>query len=154
MNRLTQSRKRRRRLKVLVAHGSPSVGLCCGEAVGNQRGVRLTAVTTSAAETLREAARSRPDVIFLRTRLRGANGVELLLALKRRLPAAFVVMVSERSGAPVQMKFLAAGADLFIGRPAAMHQVPIILRHLTRGSVKVRSAADRGPRIGARPAFG
>ena len=132
---------------MLVAHSSPSVCLSCGKAVGSQRGIRLTAVTTSAAETLREAARTRPDVIFLGTRLRGANGVELLLALKRQLPAASVVIVSEHSGAPVQMKFLAAGANLFIGRPDSGHQVPMILRHLTGKSVHARSAADCGPRV-------
>ncbi len=154
MNRLMKSRNQRGQLKVLVAHSSPSFGRTCAELVSSGRGARLAAITTSASETLREAGRVRPDVIFLGTRLRGANGLNLLLACKRQLPAACVIMVAERSGAPAMMKYLAAGADLFIGRPDAMHQVPKILRHLARRRVHRRVAGDLGHRVPGRRTAG
>src|SRR5687767_3240858 len=131
MNRLIRV-GRRRRLKIFIADASLSGRRLLQGLVTAQPGARLVGSASCASKACEMILETKPNVIFLSPALPGTNGLEVLLLIKNQLRSAVVIMVAQRVFPRMQMKCLAAGADLFLTRSEALDRVPTILERLQR----------------------
>jgi UDP-3-O-[3-hydroxymyristoyl] N-acetylglucosamine deacetylase len=106
---------------VLVVDDQPAI-LATVSAILADEGYR-TVVTESGEDALRLYEETRPDVVFLDIWLADMDGLETLQALRRRDPAAAVIMISGHGTAATAVQALKMGAADFIEKPLSYGQV-------------------------------
>lgn len=84
-------------------------------------GMAVVAEASSADEALAVARRHRPDVVVVDNKMPGGDGLALLPALRAELPAARLVMFSLDGS--IERAAIAAGADAFVAKDAAMQEI-------------------------------
>lgn len=106
---------------VLVVDDQPAILTTLSAILGDE-GYR-TVVTASGEEALRLYEETRPDVVFLDVWLADIDGLETLQALRRRDPAAAVIMISGHGTPATAVQAIKMGAVDFIEKPLSYAQV-------------------------------
>jgi len=70
----------------------------------------------------------KPDIILLDVRLDGANGIDLLKAIKQIKEETIVIMISGHSGIKEAVQSIKYGAYDFLEKPLSLTKVKIILK--------------------------
>lgn len=90
-----------------------------------ERGHRVLATTTCAAQLLTEVARHRPELCLLDAQLPDADGIALIAPIRTGSPTTKVIVLTAETDASLPGRALAAGARGFAhksrGLPAVLH---------------------------------
>ena len=79
-------------------------------------------------ECVAAASAVAPDVVLLDNRMPGADGLEVLPALREALPDAKIVMLSTAWTPVTERAALRAGADAFVQKPRNIFDLPSLVR--------------------------
>ena len=124
------AQRRPRRLKVLVVDTSPAWRKRLSDFTADLPGVMSIRSTSSPRQAIDQFLKDSPHVILLGIASDELLELEVLLSAKRKTAAAFVVVNVDRYSPRLQLKSLAAGADLFLIRAEMMGRLPAILTGL------------------------
>src|SRR5262245_32089802 len=114
------TQRRPRRLKILVVDTSSAWRKRLSDFTANQPGVKSVRSTSSLREAMDQFLKDKPHVILLGMASDELFELEVLLRAKHKTAAAFVVVNVDRHSPRLQLKCLAAGADLFLIRDEVM----------------------------------
>jgi signal transduction histidine kinase len=114
-------------IRVLVADDTPDIRLLLRNSLGLHEAFQVVAEASDGVESIREAARHRPDVVILDLAMPLMDGLEAIPAIRRRSPHSKIVVLSvfpaERMAGPV----LEAGADAYLEKTDVHKLVPLLL---------------------------
>jgi two-component system, OmpR family, KDP operon response regulator KdpE len=88
------------------------------------------------------ATRNPYDAILLDINMPGRGGIETCRDLRRRLPAAGILMVTVRDSEDDKVEALEAGADDFITKPFVMPELTARIRAIRRGRTITAAKPD------------
>jgi DNA-binding NarL/FixJ family response regulator len=128
--RPARAQRRARRLKILVVDTSSAWRKRLSDFTAGQPGVNSIRSTSLPREGMERLLKDKPHVILLGVASDELFELDLLLCAKRKTAPAFVVVTVDRYKPRLQLKYLAAGADLFLIRDEVMSRLPAILTGL------------------------
>ena len=106
----------------------------------------LVETASSGAEALTRSEAREPEIVLLDLRLPGMDGIDILKALRDRIPAAEVIMLTGHGTIDTAIDSIRMGAFDYITKPCPLDELQIrIQRALERRSLKQRtSLLERG----------
>lgn len=123
-----------------------------------QSGLAVVGEAGTCREALDGVRAQRPDVILLDFKLPDGDGLALVPAIRRVVPAAKIILVCGSTTPPLVRACLAAGVDGFISKEAGSGEILEALRRVARGetylSHHVVALVADGLRAGETRAFG
>lgn len=137
-------------IRVLIADDTPDIRLLLRSSLGLNDAFEVVAEASDGVESIREAARHRPDVVILDLAMPLMDGLEAIPAIRRRSPATRIVVLSvfpsERMAAPV----LEAGADAYLEKTDVHRLVPLLIS-LCDGGTAAPEPGGRTPEAAGEP---
>lgn len=120
-------------IRVLVAEDFPLMRQAVATAIASGDDVRVVGQAADGQQALDLALRLRPDIVALDIHMPGMDGLEVLRHLREELPEVRVLVItaSERPG--LFLTALAAGANGFISKRAAAHDLVEAVRTVHAG---------------------
>ena len=101
-------------MRILIADSQVKVRHALCVLLGRQSGLKVVGQAADGKELLHRAEALRPDLVLLHWQLPGMEATELLDALRRICPRAYVIVLSARPEA--RPAAAAAGADAFVSK--------------------------------------
>jgi DNA-binding NtrC family response regulator len=96
---------------------------------------------SSGAEALTRSEAREPEVVLLDLRLPGMDGIDILKALRHRIPAAEVIMLTGHGTIDTAIDSIRMGAFDYITKPCPLDELQIrIQRAMERRSLKQRAS--------------
>jgi DNA-binding NarL/FixJ family response regulator len=93
----------------------------------------LVAHAANAVQAIAEFRKHRPDVTLMDLRLPGANGVDVLIAIRGESPQARVIMLTTSDGDADIQRAMRAGASAYILKSMPMEELLGIIRSVHAG---------------------
>ena len=121
-------------IRVLVADGQPIFrhGLC--ELLSKEDGIQVVREAESAPDLLARMDYRRIDMVVMDCQLPGANGVEVVMELRRRAGNSLkIVVLSARADEQHLFECLRAGVDAYLPRSASSQMVAEAIRRVHQG---------------------
>lgn len=147
MNRLLTVRRSRRRLRIRVVAACPELRAQLQQLVAAQREARLVAVTVDHQDAIGQASPLKPELIILGVNQTNRHdALTALLQIKHRFPTAIIVAVAADGSSRGQIKWLAAGADLFLTATTMKVDVPTVIQRLRQRPLH-DGASIKSPRM-------
>lgn len=118
--------------------------------IGLEPDMVLVAYAANAVQAIAEFRSHRPDVTLMDFRLPGANGVDILIAIRGEFPQARVIMLTTSDGDADIQRALRAGASAYILKSMPMDELLGVIRSVHAGrrhippDVAVRLAEHMG----------
>ena len=110
-------------IKVLIADDHPLVRLGLATMLRSEPDMDVVAMAADGDEAVREALRSRPDVILLDVRMPVKDGLTALGEIKQALPAARCLMLTASSDPPEVSRATHLGAAGFLRKDASIDEL-------------------------------
>src|ERR1700722_675973 len=101
--------------------------------IGSEPNMLLVGHAANAAQATAEFRRLRPDVTLMYFRLPGANGVDVLIAIRGEFPQARVIMLTTSDGDADIQRAMRAGAAAYILKSMPMEQLLGVIRSVHAG---------------------
>jgi DNA-binding NarL/FixJ family response regulator len=101
--------------------------------VGCEPDMALVAFASNAVQAIAEFRRHRPDVTLMDLRLPGANGTDILIAIRGEFPQARVVMLTTSDGDADIQRAMRAGASAYILKSMPMENLLGVIRSVHAG---------------------
>ena len=117
-------------LKVFIADDSSLVRERLAALVSELRGVELVGQAGGAYEALEAIQRLRPDVVILDIRMPGANGIQVLEAIKKGAAVPAIIMLTAFPYPLYRKKCLEMGADYFFDKSTEFDRVVQVLKEM------------------------
>lgn len=95
--------------------------------------VAIVGLAEDAPQCMEAVLQARPDVVILDIRMPGGNGIDVLRQLKKTLPSAKVIMLTNFAYAQYRSKCQQAGADFFFDKSTEFDQIPMALESVLLG---------------------
>lgn len=111
---IARSRQKSGTMRILLADERPKTRFALRALLRQQAGLAVVGEAAHATELLALVEETSPDVVLLGWGLRGLPAAELLPALRRVSPSAYLIALSSRP--EVRQTALAAGADAFVSK--------------------------------------
>ena len=108
-------------LRVLVVDDEPGVGDFLRDAIC-RLGHRVV-ICSSGAQALARAATQPFDMVLLDINMPGMNGVEVLVALRQKLPNACFAMITGKMDSELTGAALSKGAILCLAKPLTLSEL-------------------------------
>jgi signal transduction histidine kinase len=133
-------------IRVLIADDTPDIRLLLRSSLGLDREFEVVAEASDGVESIREAARHRPDVVLLDLAMPRMDGLEAIPAIRRRSPASKIVVLSVFPSERMAAAVLEAGADAYLEKTDVHRLVPLLISLWDAGGGPSQAArsADRG----------
>lgn len=118
--------------------------------IGSQKDMVLVAQAANAVEAVSEFRRHRPDITLMDLRLPGANGTDVLIAIRGEFPEARIVMLTSSDGDGEIQRAMRAGASGYMLKSTPKHELLDVIRSVHAGKrhvpaeVAVRLAEHMG----------
>lgn len=101
--------------------------------IGCESDMALVAYASNAVQAIAEFRRHRPDVTLMDLRLPGANGTDILIAIRGEFPQARVVMLTTSDGDADIQRAMRAGASAYILKSMPMENLLSVIRSVHAG---------------------
>ena len=101
--------------------------------IGLEPDMVLVAHAANAVQAIAEFRRHRPDVTLMDFRLPGANGVDVLIAIRGEFPQARIIMLTTSDGDADIQRALRAGASAYILKSMPMEELLGVIRSVHTG---------------------
>jgi two-component system, NarL family, response regulator DevR len=93
-------------------------------------GINLVGYAEDASDAIANILSTRPDAVVLDIKLKVGNGIEVLRAIKRGVPAVTVIMLTNYATEEYRKKCLEAGAGYFLDKTNEFEKLRPILEQL------------------------
>jgi DNA-binding NarL/FixJ family response regulator len=135
--------KKEKKIRILVADAQPVVmeGLRC--IFAGQPDLELVGEAAEEGAILEKAARLKPDLILLDTAEGQWNGLEVLLQLRKRLPASRVLVFTLQNSREHISQTVRTGARGYILKDVAIPELLTAIRLIHSGEVSFSPTASR-----------
>ena len=101
--------------------------------VGSQPDMEMVAQAMNAVEAIDEFRRHRPDVTLMDLRLPGANGTDILIAIRGEFPQARVIMLTTSDSDGEIQRALRAGAMAYVLKSMPKNELLAVIRSVHAG---------------------
>lgn len=101
--------------------------------ISGEPDMTLVANASNAVQAIAEFRRHRPDVTLMDLRLPGANGTDILIAIRGEFPHARVVMLTTSDGDADIQRAMRAGASAYILKSMPMEGLLGVIRSVHAG---------------------
>jgi len=101
--------------------------------IGCEPDMALVAYASNAVQAIAEFRRHRPDVTLMDLRLPGANGTDILIAIRGEFPQARIVMLTTSDGDADIQRAMRAGASAYILKSMPMENLLGVIRSVHAG---------------------
>ena len=98
--------------------------------LGAMSGVEVVGSSESASDAIAGILGARPDVVVLDIKLKASSGIEVLRAIKRRMAAVAVIMLTNYATEEFRRKCLEVGAEYFLDKTNEFEQLFSIIDQL------------------------
>jgi DNA-binding NarL/FixJ family response regulator len=119
-------------MRVLLADNQPKVRFALRALIEQRLGFQVIGEAVDASDLLAQANAACPDLVLLDWKLRGLAAVDLVPALRRVCPNAYVIALSGQSEA--RRAALDAGADAFISKTDSPERLLAVIDSRAFGS--------------------
>jgi DNA-binding NarL/FixJ family response regulator len=101
--------------------------------IGSQPDMLLVAQAGKASEAIEEFRRHRPDVTLMDLRLPGANGTDILIAIRGEFPHARIIMLTTTDSDGEIQRSLRAGAAAYLLKSTPKNELLNVIRSVHAG---------------------
>lgn len=122
-------------MQVFIADDSILVRERLADLISEIEGVELVGQAGNGHEALEAIQRLEPDVVILDIRMPGANGIQVLEAIKKYAKAPLVIMFTAFPYPQYRKRCLEAGADFFFDKNTEFEELVTVLEEMG-GEVK------------------
>lgn len=129
-------------LHVLVADDSPLVRGHLVEMLGRLDDVEVVGEAADTPSAVHQAETYRPEVVVLDIQMPGENGIIALQRIRRLLPQASVIMLTNHADPFYRRKCLSAGASHFFDKSTEFQEVAEAVRRLVAEAARTPPPAD------------
>ena len=105
--------------------------------------IEVVAETGNGRETIELSKKLLPDVILMDIAIPGLNGLEALARVTKELPAVKVIILSMYANEEYVLQALKAGARGYLVKDAAVAELDLAIRAVTRGETHLSSRISR-----------
>jgi DNA-binding NarL/FixJ family response regulator len=105
--------------------------------------IEVVAETGNGREAIELTKKLLPDVILMDIAIPGLNGLEALARLTKELPAVKVIILSMYANEEYVLQALKAGARGYLVKDAAVAELDLAIRAVTRGETHLSSRISR-----------
>jgi DNA-binding NarL/FixJ family response regulator len=118
--------------------------------IGSQQDMVLVAQATNAVEAVTEFRRHRPDITLMDLRLPGANGTDVLIAIRGEFPHARIIMLTSSEGDGEIQRAMRAGASGYMLKSMPKSELLGVIRpvHSGKRHVPIEVAARLAEHLG------
>lgn len=104
---------------------------------------QVQGVVNSGRQLMADAVRLQPEIIVLDISMPEMNGIEAAVLLRKMVPKAKLVFVTQRTDAQYLRAAFKAGAAAFVAKQSASSELLTALHHVTEGRRYVTPSLDR-----------
>ncbi len=101
--------------------------------IGHEPDMLLVAHAGNAVQAIAEFRSHRPDVTLMDMRLPGANGTDILIAIRGEFPQARVIMLTTSDGDVEIQRAMRAGASAYMLKSMPMDELLSVIRSVHAG---------------------
>ena len=105
--------------------------------IGSQPDMLLVAQASNAVEAVAEFRRHRPDITLMDLRLPGANGTDVLIAIRGEVPHARIIMLTSSDGDGEIQRAMRAGASGYMLKSLPKNELLSMIRSVHAGKRQV-----------------
>jgi two-component system, NarL family, nitrate/nitrite response regulator NarL len=131
---------RERLIRVLIVEDHRMFSQALSAALDEADDIAVTSAVSSAADGLRAAAETNPDVVLMDYRLPDGNGVELARRIKATTPAARIVMLTASSDDSVLRQAIEAGCSGYLTKDHTIEELILAVRAAYNGEAVISPA--------------
>ena len=102
--------------------------------LGCMSGVEIVGSSETASDAIAGILAARPDVVVLDIKLKASSGIEVLQAIKRRMAAVAVIMLTNYATEEYRKKCLQEGAEHFLDKTNEFEQLCPLIDQLKQTS--------------------
>ena len=117
-------------VRVVLADGSAEMRELLRAQLETLDGVRIVGVASDGTEAVAQAVRQVPDLMLLDIAMPTVDGLEATAEIRRRLPAAKIVVFSPSNAEQMADPARAAGADAYLEKAAPGDELVALIRRL------------------------
>lgn len=100
--------------------------------LGGLPGVEVVGHAATAGDAIAALPQLQPDVVVLDIKLKTGSGIDVLRAIRHRMPALDVIVLTNYATEEYRKRCLEAGAKHFLDKTNEFEQLPAILDSLGR----------------------
>src|SRR5690348_4913141 len=130
-------------IKVLIADDHPVVRLGIEKILRTQPDMEVVGLAADGDEAVRQALRTRPDVIVLDVRMPVKDGLTALVEITRALPAARCLMLTGFDDPEQMLQALKGGAAGYLVKEASPEELLRAIRAVYHGEAALAPSATR-----------
>ena len=139
-----------RSIRVLSVEDHPVFRQGLATIIATESDMILVGQAANGVEAIAEYRRHRPDVTLMDLRLPGANGTDILIAIRGEFPEARIIMLSSSDSDGEIQRALRAGASGYVLKSMSQDELLAVIRsvHAGRRNVPPEVAAKLAEHLG------
>jgi len=131
---------RERLIRVLIVEDHRMFSQALSAALDEADDIAVTSAVSTAADGLRAAEETNPDVVLMDYRLPDGNGVEAARRIKAATPAARIVMLTASSDDNVLRQAIEAGCSGYLTKDHTIEELIVAVRAAYNGEAVISPA--------------
>ena len=133
-------------IRILCVEDHPVFRAGLKAMIDGEPDMALVAHAANSVQALAEFRSLRPDVTLMDLRLPGANGVDILIAIRGEFPQARVIMLTTSDGDADIQRAMRAGASAYILKSMPMEELLGVIRSVHAGRKHIPPEGSGAPR--------
>lgn len=117
-------------LRILIADDSDLVRQILADRLGGMAEVEIVGQATDGEEAVRQTEAVRPEVVLLDLQMPRMSGLQALRAIRKMVPEARVVVLTNHADAVYRRTCIAAGAAFFLDKSTDLEGLDDVIRGL------------------------